>query len=228
MRIAIAEDVPLLREGMAAILSRAGHEVIWTTGDADAVRALLSDATGRGVPDLLIVDVRMPPRNADDGLRAAVDLRVDRPGVGILVVSQHIGNAYARELLATAPGSSGGTGYLLKERIGDIAQFLDAVDVVAAGGTVIDDKVVAQLLATPTSRRRMDPLTARESEVLALVAEGRTNHQIERRLHLSAPTVEKHVSSIFQKSGLTAESGNRRVLAVLRYLDGDGAGPAPR
>jgi DNA-binding NarL/FixJ family response regulator len=168
---------------------------------------------------LVIVDVRMPPGHTDDGLRAAIAIRGEYPHIGILVVSQYLGNEYARELLDTAPESDGGTGYLLKERIGRIDDFLEAVETVGAGGVTIDPKVIAHLLALPQRAVPLSKLTDRESEVLHLVAAGHTNAQIEAALHLSAPTVEKHVGSIFMKLGLHPGDGNRRILAVLHYLN---------
>lgn len=218
MRIGIAEDVALLRAGIAAILQQHGHTVLWTAADADELRARLSDSDESKHLDLLIADVRMPPLNTDDGLRVAVDLRTHRPGIGILILSQHLGNDYARTLLATAPNAEGGTGYLLKERVGRVSGFLAAVASVATGGVSIDSKVVAHLLDSRTVAGPLAALTGREREVLSLMAEGSTNEQITCRLHLSAATVERHISSIFTKFELQHHPGNKRVLAVLEHL----------
>ncbi|MFP7761851.1 response regulator transcription factor [Marisediminicola sp. LYQ85] len=220
MRIGVAEDVTLLREGIRSILQDAGHDVLWTVSDATELRFRFENHPAPETrPELLIVDVRMPPGHTDDGLRAAIAIRSGYPQIGILVVSQYLGNEYAKELLGSAPESNGGTGYLLKERIGRIGDFLEAVETVGAGGTTIDPKVVAHLLALPKRAVPLSGLTDRESEVLRFVAAGRTNSQIEAALHLSAPTVEKHVSSIFMKLGLHSGDGNRRILAVLHYLN---------
>ena len=193
--------------------------MLWAVPDADQLRARFDGSVSADViPDVLVVDVRMPPGNTDDGLRAAVEIRTSHPAVGILVISQYLGNEYARELLDTAPRSSGGTGYLLKERIGYLDEFLASVRTVADGGVVIDPKVIEHLLALPRRSMPIAALTVREAEVLRLVAAGLTNAQIEQEMHLSSPTVEKHVGSIFGKLGLHADAGNRRILAVLHYL----------
>lgn len=220
MKIGIAEDVTLLREGIRSILQDAAHDVVWTASDATELRARFkNNPVLEDLPDLVIVDVRMPPGHTDDGLRAAIAIRDEYPHIGILVVSQYLGNEYARELLDTAPESDGGTGYLLKERIGRIDDFLAAVETVGSGGVTIDPKVIAHLLALPQRAAPLSFLTDRESEVLHLVAAGHTNAQIEAVLFLSAPTVEKHVGSIFTKLGLHPGVGNRRILAVLHYLN---------
>lgn len=217
MRIGIAEDIALLRGGMAAILEQHGHAVLWAAADANELRARLGADESDGL-DLLIADVRMPPRNTDDGLRAAVDLRAHRPGIGILILSQYLGNEYARTLLATAPDAGAGTGYLLKERIGRVSDFLTAVETVGAGGVSIDPKVIAHLIASESAAVPLSALTERERNVLALMAEGATNEQITERLHLSTATVERHISSIFAGLGLHDHPGNKRVLAVLEHL----------
>lgn len=219
MKVAVAEDVALMREGVVAILERGGHEVPWCARDADELDARLD---GGPLPDVLVVDVRMPPGHGDDGLRSACRLRTAHPGTGILVLSQHLAGDYARDLLATAPDSPGGTGYLLKERVGRIEEFLDAVEEVASGGVRIDPKVVAHLLRRPEPSA-LDRLAPREHQVLALIAEGRTNAQIAAELHLGRATVERHVSAVFTTLGLDARDGNRRVLAVLELVRSAGA-----
>lgn len=202
-----------MREGLVSLLARFGHETIAAVADADAVvTAVRADP-----PDVLITDVRMPPRHADDGLRAAVALRQAIPGLPVLVLSQYVEQSYAAKLLDSADGS--GVGYLLKDRVGAVAEFVAAVEQVAAGETVVDPDVVRQLL-----RRRHDPLqrlSPREQEVLALMAEGRSNATIGARLHISDAAVNKHIGNIFTKLDLpTATDGHRRVLAVLAYLRG--------
>lgn len=208
----LAEDSVLLREGLLRLLDEAGIEVLEAVGDGPA----LIDAVQRLRPDLAIVDVRMPPSHTDEGLRAAMAIRARTPGFPILVLSQYIEAAYADDLLA---GSGGSVGYLLKDRVADLEAFLDAIERVAAGGTVLDEQVVVQLLA----RRRSDPplasLTPREREVLEQMAQGRSNAAIARRLVITDGAVEKHVQRIFAKLGLLQdEEQNRRVLAVLAYL----------
>jgi DNA-binding NarL/FixJ family response regulator len=213
VRIVIAEDSVLLRAGLTRLLTEADEEVVAAVGDAEA----LVDAVDRHQPDLAIVDVRMPPTHTDDGLRAALEIRGRWPVVGILVLSQYVEERYASELLA---GDTGSIGYLLKDRIADVAEFVDAVRRVGAGGAVLDPEVVAQILAR--SRRR-DPLAAlspREREVLGLMAEGRSNSAIAQQLVVSDGAVEKHVGNIFMKLGLSPTEGDhRRVLAVLRWLE---------
>ncbi|TDB74191.1 response regulator transcription factor [Micromonospora sp. KC723] len=213
LRIVVAEDSPLMREGLVSLLARFGHETIAAVADADAVvTAVRADP-----PDVLITDVRMPPRHADDGLRAAVALRETIPGLPVLVLSQYVEQSYAAKLLDSADGT--GVGYLLKDRVGAVADFVSAVEQVAAGATVVDPDVVRQLL-----RRRQHPLqrlSPREQEVLALMAEGRSNATIGARLHISDAAVNKHIGNIFTKLDLpTATDGHRRVLAVLAYLRG--------
>jgi len=209
----IAEDSVLLREGLAEILARRDHEVLAAVGDAPGLLA----SVDRHLPDVAIVDVRLPPGYRDEGLRAAVKLRRDRPAVGILVLSQYVEPTYATELLEVA---TSGLGYLLKDRVGDIVEFLDAVDKVGAGGVVIDPEVVRQLLARG-SHHPIDELTPRERDVIALMAEGRSNGAIARRLAVTQAAVVKHVGNIFSKLGLEpADEDHRRVLAVLAYLSG--------
>lgn len=211
LNIVLAEDSPLLRDGLVSVLTRFGHQVSAAVGDADALIA----AAHEHDPDIVITDVRMPPGNADDGLRAAVALRGHRAGLPILVLSQYIEQSYATHLLDL--GSESGIGYLLKDRVSAVAHFASTVEQVAAGATVMDPEVVRQLL-----RRRQDPLrrlTPREREVLSLMAEGRSNAEIARDLYVTEAAVNKHVSSILQKLGLRLDGhGHRRVLAVLTYL----------
>lgn len=213
MRIVIAEDSVLLREGLAEILARRDHQVVAAVGDA---QGLLTSVLAQA-PDVAIVDVRLPPGYQDEGLQAALKLRSDHPEVGILVLSQYVEPTYATELLEVA---TSGLGYLLKDRVGDVLDFLDALERVAAGGVVIDPEVVRQLLARGT-RDPLDELTAREREVLALMAEGRSNGAVARSLVVTEAAVAKHIGNIFGKLGLEpAEDDHRRVLAVLAYLRG--------
>ena len=213
MRIVIAEDSVLLQAGLVRLMSDSGHEVAAAVGDAEA----LVRAVELHRPDLAVVDVRMPPTHTDDGLRAALQIRQRWPGVAILVLSQYVEEQYATELIA---GDSGSIGYLLKDRIADVTEFLDAVRRVGGGGTVLDPEVVAQILARS---RRQDPigrLSPREREVLALMGEGRSNSAIAAALVVSDGAVEKHVSNIFAKLDLPpAGNDHRRVLAVLRWLE---------
>lgn len=214
MRIVIAEDSVLLRAGLTRILADAGEDVVATVGDADE----LLTAVRRHRPDLAIVDVRMPPTNTDDGLRAALQIRSELPEIGILVLSQYVEEAYATELLAD---NSAAIGYLLKDRIAEVSEFLGAVRQVGGGGTVLDAEVVAQLLARARRQDPLERLTAREREVLALMAEGRSNPAIARRLVVSDKAVEKHIGNIFAKLDLApADDDHRRVLAVLRWVKG--------
>ena len=208
--MAVADDSVLLREGLVRVLVEAGCDVVGAYGDGDELLRALPDLT----PDLIVLDVRMPPTFRDEGVRAAIRARALQPGVGILLLSQYVEVAYARELLS---GGSGGVGYLLKDRVASLAQLEDAVARIAGGGTVLDPEVVAQLLG-----RRHDPLeslTPRELEVMALMAEGRTNAAIAAALVIGTGAVEKNVTSIFQKLGLDdSGSDHRRVLAVLTWL----------
>lgn len=218
MRIIIAEDAVLLREGLVRLLTDAGHEIVAAVGDANEFLAALNTATlsPDGPPDLAIVDVRMPPTFSDEGIRAAVLVRSQNPEVGVIVLSQYVEERYARDLIAD---NSGGFGYLLKDRVADVEDFLAAVAEVAGGGTVLDPEVVSQILVRTRKQDGLSDLTAREREVLQLMAEGKSNSAIAGSLYLSAGAVEKHISSIFTKFGLMADtSENRRVLAVLRFL----------
>jgi DNA-binding NarL/FixJ family response regulator len=212
VRIVIAEDSVLLRAGLTRILADAGEEVVATVGDAEE----LMGAVERHQPDLVVTDVRMPPTHTDDGLRAAISIRGRWPDIGILVLSQYVEETYASELLA---GSTSGIGYLLKDRIADVGEFVEAVQRVGAGGTALDPEVVAQLLARSRRRDPLDALTPREREVLALMAEGRSNPAIARALVVTDKAVEKHVSNILTKLDLPpAEDDHRRVLAVLQWV----------
>jgi DNA-binding NarL/FixJ family response regulator len=215
VRVVIAEDGVLLREGLVRLLADEGHEVIASAGDALG----LVEAVERERPDVCIVDVRMPPTFTDEGLRGALEIRSRWPGTPVLVLSQYVEERYATELLS---GDSTGVGYLLKQRVADVRDFLDALERVAGGGTALDPEVVAQLLAR-ARRHPHDELTPREREVLGLMAEGLSNAGIAKRLVVTEGAVEKHVTNIFQKLRLEpAETDHRRVLAVLRYLEDRG------
>jgi len=214
MRIVIAEDSVLLREGISRLLAEYGDEVVEALGDAEGVL----ESVDRQQPDLVIMDVRMPPTHTDEGLRAAIALRAKRPGTPVLVLSQYVEERYASELLA---GSTAAVGYLLKERVADVREFVEAARRVAAGGTALDPEVVSQLLARSRRREPLDGLTPREREVLGLMAQGRSNTAIAQHLVVSDGAVEKHISSIFSKLDLApSDTEHRRVLAVLTYLNG--------
>jgi DNA-binding NarL/FixJ family response regulator len=212
MRVVIADDAVLLREGLVRLVEENGHAVVAAVGDGPALVAAIAEHK----PDVSIVDVRMPPSHTDEGLRAAVEARGQVPGTPILVLSQYVEVSYADDLLADRAGA---VGYLLKDRVSEVADFLDALERVAGGGTVLDPEVVGQLLVR---RRRDDPLrnlTPREREVLALMAEGRSNTAIARRIVVTEGAVEKHVRNIFTKLDLPPDDEqHRRVLAVLAYL----------
>ena len=213
MRVVIAEDLAILREGLAQLLADRGHEVCAAVGDG----AALLDAVAEHRPDVAVADVRMPPGFTDEGLRAAISLRSSHPETAVLVFSQYVETRYAARLLA---GNPAGVGYLLKDRVADVEEFTGALERVAAGGTALDPEVVRMLLRAGTDAGGMRALTAREREVLALMAEGRSNAAIAAAMVVSPGAVEKHVASIFAKLGLPpADTDNRRVLAVLRYLD---------
>ena len=215
LRVVIGEDSVLLLAGLVKLLESAGFKVLATAGDGDALVAVVE----REQPDLVIADVRMPPTHTDEGIRAALTIRGRWPGIAILVLSQYVEERYAADLLSANTSS---VGYLLKDRVADVTEFLDALRRVAAGGTALDPEVVAQLLL----RRGADPLAAltqRERDVLALMAEGRSNPEIAANLVITESAVSKHINSIFAKLGLyQGDTGHRRVLAVLRYL---GAAP---
>ncbi len=213
MRIVIAEDSVLLREGLARLLADFGEEVVAQAGDADEVIA----AVEAHRPDLVVMDVRMPPNHTDEGIRAALAIRRSRPEVAVLVLSQYVEQHYAAELLA---GDTAGVGYLLKDRVADVREFVEALRRVGTGGTALDPEVVSNLLASSRRRDPLAALTPRETEVLELMAQGRSNAAIAAALVVSEGAVEKHVSSIFTKLDLPpAESDHRRVLAVLRFLE---------
>jgi DNA-binding NarL/FixJ family response regulator len=212
MRIVIAEDSVLLREGITRLLAEYGDEVVGAVGDASRLLATVDEFN----PDVVIADVRMPPTFTDEGLRAAVELRSVRPDTPVLVLSQYVEERYATELLGAG---TIGVGYLLKERVADVAEFIDALHRVAEGGTVLDPEVVQQLFARSRRRQPLETLTPRELEVLGLMAQGRSNAGIAQQLVVSAGAVEKHISSIFGKLGLpVTDTEHRRVLAVLQYL----------
>lgn len=212
MRVVIAEDAVLLREGLVRLLTEHDAEVVAAVGDGESlVKAVLQEG-----PDVSIVDVRMPPEFRDEGLRAAIEVRRRIPNAPILVFSQYVEERYAAELLE---GGTSGIGYLLKDRVADVREFIVAVKQVAAGGTVLDPEVVAQLVTRRRRDERLASLTPREQEVLALMAEGRTNQAIADQLFVSEGTVEKHIRGIFIKLQLEdAETMHRRVLAVLTFL----------
>jgi DNA-binding NarL/FixJ family response regulator len=213
MRIVIGEDAVLLRVGLLQVLDEAGEDVVAAVGDAPS----LVEAVGNHRPDLAIIDVRMPPDLTDDGLRAAIGIRRQWPETAILVFSQYVERAFAAELLATG---TEGLGYLLKDRVADITEFVDAVRRVGSGGTALDPEVVAQLVTRSSRQDPLDRLTPREREVLSLMAEGRSNQSIGTALVISDGAVEKHVSNVFTKLDLPpAGPDNRRVLAVLRWLN---------
>ncbi|GAA2675184.1 MULTISPECIES: response regulator transcription factor [Actinoplanes] len=214
MRIVIAEDDPLLREGLALLLRAEGLEVVAT---ADGPGTFL-DAVGEHRPDVAIVDVRMPPTHTDEGIVAAVEARRRQPGLAVLVLSAYVEQAFATDLLARG---SAGLGYLLKERVGRVEEFLTALHRVAAGGTAVDPEVVGQLLARSRPDSGLAQLSPRETEVLAVMAEGLGNSAIAERLVITDGAVHKHIRSIFAKLGLAPDDrADRRVTAVLRYLDG--------
>jgi DNA-binding NarL/FixJ family response regulator len=214
MRIVIADDAVLLREGAARLLEDAGFEVVAQAGDAeDLLRKVRAHK-----PDVAVIDIRMPPDNVDDGLRAALEIRSELPNVGLLLLSQYVEERYLSQLLADG---AEGVGYLLKDRVADVERLSDAVRRVAEGGSVLDPEVVAHMLGRRERDEPLDELTPREREVLALMAEGRTNRAIAEDLVVSERAVERHVTAIFGKLGLTAGEGDhRRVLAVLAFLRG--------
>jgi DNA-binding NarL/FixJ family response regulator len=210
----IGEDDVLMREGIARLLSEAGYEVVAQAGDADA---LLRKALAHR-PDVVVADVQMPPGRGDDGLRAALELRRQRPETGVLVLSQYYEDEYALELIGEQPE---GVGYLLKERVGDVEAFVQAVARVAAGGSALDPEVVARMLGRRRASGPLDTLSPRERDVLGAMAEGKSNHGIAEALVVTEAAVEKHVTSIFHKLGLgPTPTEHRRVLAVLTYLRG--------
>ena len=212
LRVVIAEDAALFREGLARLIESRGHQVACSVADGDALVA----AVARHQPDVVVADIRMPPTHTDEGLRAAIELRRAYPKLGVLVLSQYIETRYAARLLED---NAAGIGYLLKDRVADVADFAEAMERVAAGGTALDPEVVSQLVRSSQQTAGLAELTPRERDVLALMAEGRSNAGIAAALVVSASVVEKHVASIFAKLRLPpSEADNRRVLAVLRYL----------
>jgi len=221
MRILICEDSVLLREGLVRLLHDAGHEVVAALSDT----AGLMDAVTASAPDLAILDVRLPPTFTDEGIRAALAIRASLPTLPILVLSQYVEERYASDLIAAQGGP---LGYLLKDRVADVTEFVDSVERIAAGATVLDPEVVAQLLTRRNRDERMLRLTERERTVLALIAEGKSNNAIAGMLFLSEASVEKHITAIFQKLGLEPEDGNRRVLAALAHIENSGSAEAGR
>ncbi len=213
MRVVLAEDLALLREGLIRLLEANGFEVVEAVDNGPSLlQALL-----RHRPDVAVVDVRLPPTFTDEGLRMAIEARAQVPGLPVLVLSQYVEPLYAQELLGDR---GGGVGYLLKDRVSNVAAFVDAIRRVAAGGTAMDSEVIAQMMSRRTADRPLASLTARETEVLALMAEGRSNAAVAARMFVTEKAVGKHTSSIFTKLGLEQHTDdNRRVLAVLAYLD---------
>ena len=217
MRIVIAEDSAVVRAGLVEILVDSGHEVAAAVGNADDLLAAVSDHH----PDAAVVDVRMPPGYTDEGLRAAIAIRRDHPEVGVLMFSQYIETRYTADLLGAAPGSgAAGVGYLLKDRVADVEEFTEALSRVAAGGTALDPEVVTQLMGASRRTDKLGTLTTRERDVLALMAQGRSNAAVAAILVISERSVEKHIGNIFSKLDLApSDADHRRVLAVLRYLE---------
>jgi len=213
MRVVIAEDSVLLREGTVRLLEEAGIEVVGRAGDAEE----LMRKVRAHKPDVAIVDIRMPPGYGNEGLQAAADIRRELPSTGVLILSQYVEEYYVTQLMS---GGTEGVGYLLKDRVADVERFVEAVHRVAEGGSVLDPQVVAELLGRQRPRGPLDTFTERERDVLAAMAEGLTNREIAGRMFVSERAVERHVTSIFEKLGLSAaDGGHRRVLAVLAYLD---------
>jgi DNA-binding NarL/FixJ family response regulator len=214
VRLILADDAVLLREGLIRLLEDAGHEVVAATGDAESLIAAVAEHQ----PEIAVVDVRMPPTHSNEGLRAALEIRERWPAVGVLVLSQYVEKTYAAKLLS---GVTEGMGYLLKDRVSEVADFLGSLERIHEGGTVIDPDVVKQLLARTTHVDPLRTLSERESQVLRQLAQGYTNAAISTNLHISLSTVEKHVNAIFDKLGLpVTPTYSRRVLAILRHLDG--------
>jgi DNA-binding NarL/FixJ family response regulator len=213
LRIVIAEDAAIMRDGLTQTLTRRGLDVVAAVPDAEALR----QAVAEHLPDVAIIDVRMPPTHTDEGLRAAQAIHREHPGVGVLVFSQYIETQSATELFAAAPA---GVGYLLKDRVADVSDFIDAITRVARGGTVLDPEVVRQLLTASRRADTLGALTPREREVLSLVGQGRSNAAIAAALFITPKVVEKHIANIFDKFGLAPDDNdNRRVIAALRYLE---------
>ena len=212
MRIVIGEDQALLREGIARLLEEAGFEVVGQAGDAVDLRRKV----GAHKPDVAVVDIQMPPTRTDDGLRAAIDIRSEHPCTRVLVLSQYVEERYAVDLIGEC---AEGVGYLLKDRVGDLDEFADAVRRVGEGGSVLDPEVVTRMLARPRHQNPLDELSPRERDVLELMAQGRSNQGIAEKLWITESAVEKHVTAIFEKLGLERDfEDHRRVLAVLAFL----------
>ncbi|QVQ54924.1 response regulator transcription factor [Spiractinospora alimapuensis] len=212
MRVVIAEDSALLREGLVRLLAEEGHEVVASVGDAPS----LLKAVRESAPDVAVVDVRMPPSHTSEGLQAAVQLRRELPDMGVLVLSQYVEREYATQLYME---NSEGVGYLLKDRVGQVGEFLDALERVAAGGAAFDPQVVRHLIAGGQRRDPLESLTPRERDIIELMAQGHTNAAISARLHISQSAVEKHVNAIFDKLHLGDTAGySRRILTVLHYI----------
>lgn len=218
MRILMCEDSVLLREGLVRLLEHSGYEVSAALGDTTELMATLE----ADMPDLVILDVRLPPTYTDEGIRAALQIRRTHPELPLLVLSQYVEERYASELIST---HSAALGYLLKDRVADVSEFVETLQQIQSGGTILDPEVVAQLLSRNHHDDRMQRLTVRERTVLAAVAEGKSNQAIATLLHLSAASVEKHITAIFQKLELEADgTGNRRVLAALAHIENQGPG----
>lgn len=218
MRVLVAEDSVILRDGLVALLTRRGHEVVGAVGDGEALRTAYDALASDTPPDVVVADIRMPPSFTDEGLRAALDLRAAHPRQGVLMFSQYVETRYASLLLAD---DARGLGYLLKDRVADVGDFVAALERVAAGETVLDPEVVTQLLGASRGDDGLARLTPREREVMELMAQGRSNGAIAQALFLSYGAVEKNVTAIFDKLGLPPDAADhRRVLAVLRYLRG--------
>ena len=217
MRIVIAEDSAVIRAGLVEILTERGHQVLAAVGNAEDLQAAVAEHH----PEAAVVDVRMPPHFTDEGIRAAIAIRRDHPKTGVLVFSQYIETRHAADLLGAGPGgSAAGVGYLLKDRVGNVGEFVEALSRVADGGTALDPEVVTQLLRASRRTDGLEALTPREHDVLTLMAEGRSNGAIADSLVISERAIEKHVANIFSKFGLMqSDTDHRRVLAVLRYLE---------
>ena len=213
MRVVIAEDAALLREGLIRLLEDRGHSVCAAVTDGEGLVAAVAEHK----PDVAVVDIRMPPTHTDEGLRAALELRRKCPGTGVLMFSQYIETSYSAQLLE---GGAAGVGYLLKDRVADVSDFIDAITRVARGGTVLDPEVVRQLLSASRRSDDLAALTGREREVLGLIAQGRSNTAIAEQLVITGGVVEKHIASIFAKLGLPpSDTDNRRVIAAIKYLE---------
>ncbi|CBT77284.1 MULTISPECIES: response regulator transcription factor [Glutamicibacter] len=216
MRVLICEDSVLLREGLVRLLDHSGHRVVADLPEASGLMPFLDSASEEDFPQICILDVRLPPTYTDEGIRAALEVRKKYPDLPLLVLSQYVEERYASELISTR---SGAIGYLLKDRVADVSEFVASLEQIAAGGTILDQEVVAQLLTRRNHDDRMQRLTDRERTVLAAVAEGKSNQAIAALLFLSEASVEKYITSIFQKLGLEADgTGNRRVLAALAHI----------